>query len=289
MRKALVGTLTIALTFGLAACNDDPSGPEDGEPAQLTVSFTGPGVGGSPESVTPPPGELPGEASASTLRLRPSVELGGTNGTLTIDEMRMVVSGFALEEPDGNCAGVVGCSRFEGPPVATPLPLTVESLPVAQGSIDAAVYEELKFEVEDLEADQTGDQEKADQLAALLEEVRQDVPDWPESATAYVTGQFTPTGGEPVAFRTFLEAESTVTLSFAAPLAISDDDSGDRIVVEVSASEWFAGEEVADLSAHDFDLTGEVVSFGELGVAVSAGFTQVSQEGSGPAVSVTTP
>lgn len=289
MRKTLVGTLAIALVFGLAGCNDDPSGPDDGETAQLTVSFTGPGVGGSPESVSPPPGELPGEASASALRARPAVELGGTNGTLTIDEMRMVVSGFAMEEPDGNCAGVVGCSRFDGPPVATPLPLTVESLPVAQGSIAAGVYDELKFEVEDLEADQAGDEEKADELAALLEDVRQDVPDWPESAAVYVTGQFTATGGEPVEFRTFLEAESTVTLSFAAPLAISEEDSGDRIVVETAASEWFADEAVVDLSAHDFDLTGEVVSFGEIGATISAGFTQIAQEGSGPAVSVTTP
>lgn len=289
MRKALVGPLAIALAFGLAACNDDPSGPDGGETAQLTVSFTGPGVGGTPEAVAPPAGELPGAASASTLRVRPSVELGGANGTLTIDEMQIVVSGFAMEEPDGNCSGAVGCARFDGPPIATPLPLTDESLPVAQGAIAAGAYDELTFEVEDLEADQPGDQEKADQLAALLDEVRQDVPDWPESAAAYVTGQFTPTGGEPVEFRTFLEAESTVTLSFAAPLAISDEDSGDRMVVEVTAGEWFAGEEVVDLSAHDFDLTGEVVSFGELGAAVSAGFTQVFQEGSGPAVSVTTP
>lgn len=289
MRKALVGTLAIALAVGLAACSDDPTGPGGDETAQLTVSFTGPGVGGTPESVAPTTGELSGAASASTLRLRPSVELGGANGTLTIDAMRIVVSGFAMEQPDGNCSGAVGCSRFEGSPVATPLPLTDESLPVAQGSIAAGAYDELTFEVEDLAADEPGDEEKADELAALLDEVRQDVPDWPESAAAYVTGQFTPTGGEPVEFRTFLEAESTVTLSFAAPLAISDEDAGDRIVVEVTAGEWFAGDEVVDLSAHDFDLTGEVVSFGELGAVVSAGFTQVSQEGSGPAVSVTTP
>ncbi|MFW6193628.1 MAG: hypothetical protein ACOC83_09105, partial [Gemmatimonadota bacterium] len=286
---ALVGTLAIALAFGLAACSDDPSGPDGGETAQLTVSFTGPGVGGTPESVAPTSGELPDAASASTLRVRPSVELGGANGTLTIDEMRIVVSGFAMEEPDGNCSGAVGCARFDGPPVATPLPLTDESLPVAQGSIAAGAYDELTFEVEDLEADEPGDQEKADQLADLLEEVRQDVPDWPESAAAYVTGQFTPTGGEPVEFRTFLEAEATVSLSFAAPLAISDEDSGDRMMVEVTPAAWFAGEEVVDLSAHDFDLTGDVVSFGELEAAVSAGFTRVFQEGSGPAVSLTTP
>lgn len=289
MRKAIVGTLAIVLAFGLAACNDDPSGPDGDETAQLTVTFTGPGVGGTPESVAPTAGELPDAASTSTLSVRPSVELGGANGTLTIDAMHIVVSGFAMEAPDGNCSGAVGCARFDGPPIATPLPLTDESLPVAQGSIAAGAYDELTFEVEDLEADEPGDQEKADQLAALLEEVRQDVPDWPESAAAYVTGQFTPTGGEPVEFRTFLEAESTISLSFAAPLAISDEDSGDRMVVEVTAGEWFAGEDVVDLSAHDFDLTGEVVSFGELGAAVSAGFTRVFQEGSGPAVSVTTP
>jgi hypothetical protein len=289
MRKTLVGTLAIALVFGLAGCNDDPAGPEDGESAQLTVSFIGPGVGGSPESVAPPPAELPGEASTSVLRVRPAVELGGTNGTLTIDEMRIVASGFAMEEPEGNCAGAVGCARFEGPPIATPLPLADESLPVAQGSIAAGVYDELKFEVEDLEADQAGDEEKADELAALLEDVRQDVPDWPASAAVYVTGQFTPTGGEAVAFRTFLEAESEIALSFAAPLAISDEDSGDRIVVETAAAEWFAGEEVVDLSAHDFDVTGDVISFSEIGATISVGFTRVAKEGSGPAVSVTTP
>lgn len=288
MKKLLVGTLAIALTFGVPGCGDDgPTDPGGEETADLTVAFASTGVEPSPEDVVPPGRGLPGEVDASVVRIRPSVDFGGTNGTLTIDEIRIVVSDFALEAPDGNCSGAVGCARFGGAPLATPVPLTSGNVPLVQSAISAGNYDELKFEVENLQADEADDQDKAADLSELLQEVRQDVADWPENGSVYVTGQFTPTDGDPVPYRTFLEAEVEVALSFGAPLAISDEDTGDQIVVRISPAQWFSGEQVVDLSQYDFDATGEVAAFADVAGTVAAGFVQVLQESSGPAVSVT--
>lgn len=289
MKKVLVGTLAMAMAFGLPACggDDGPTEPGGEETADLTVAFASTGIEPSPEDVLPPSGELPGEVDASVVRIRPAVDFSGSNGTLTIDEIRIVVSDFALETPDGNCSGVVGCARFGGPPIATPIPLSSGNVPLAEAAIAADNYDELQFEVEDLAADESGDQDKAADLSALLEEVRQDVADWPENGSLYVTGQFTPSGGDPVSFRTFLEVETEVSLSFSAPLAVSAEDSGDQIVVRVSPAQWFSGEQVVDLSQYDFDATGEAASFSEVAGSLSAGFVQVVQEGSGPAVDLT--
>lgn len=285
MKKVLVGTLAIALAFGLPACGgDDSTGPDgSGETADLTVAFAPEGIEPSPEDVVPPAGRLPGEVGASVVRIRPAVDFAGSNGTLTIDEIRVVVSDFALEAPDGNCSGAVGCARFPGAPLATPIPLSGGSVPLVEAAIEAGSYDELQFEVEDLEADQSGDDDKAADLAELLQELRADVADWPEKGSIYVTGQFTPTDGEATPFRTFLEVESEVSLSFGAPLAISDEDSGDQLVIRISPARWFSGEEVVDLSQYDFDATGEAASFSQVAGSVADGFLQVAQESGGPA------
>ncbi|HEU0055282.1 MAG TPA: hypothetical protein VFQ39_18975, partial [Longimicrobium sp.] len=137
--------------------------------------------------------------------------IAGSNGTLTITDVRLVVDEFELKGDDdvNRCednGGGDDCDDFDAGPLFVDLPLSSDPVSVSTGAVPPGTYREVEFEVEDLDDDEENPA-KAQRIDALLATIRQQFADWPRDASMLVTGTFTPTGGQPRQFRVFFEAE----------------------------------------------------------------------------------
>ena len=195
------------------------------------------------------------------------VPIVGSNGTLTIEQIWMVVDEFRLERVPGTC-DVSGnepdedCARFEAPPAFLPVSLDGTTPGTVAMPAAAGTYEELKFETREPRAD-----------GVLLAEIRQQFPDWPEDASQLMVGTFTPVGGTAIPFRAYFHGEVLVELAFDEPLEVVA--GGDQTVaVFVDPAIWFVQSDgsVLDLTQFDFDATGEVA---ELEAKFQEGFTKI--------------
>lgn len=186
----------------------------------------------------------------------------GTNGTLTITDIRFIVNEFELEREVDACnsfdAGTDDedddCEKFEGGPSFVRLLLDGEASTVVSQQVPPGRYSELSFEIEDLEDDR--DDEHAAEIQALLAQVRTEFPEWPRNASMVVIGDF---DGKP--FKVFLEAEIEIETFFPSALVV---DGGDRsVTIEVNPAFWFrnANGSVVDFSLYDFATTGRVLEF----------------------------
>ncbi|MBW3629980.1 MAG: hypothetical protein KY464_11870 [Gemmatimonadetes bacterium] len=196
----------------------------------------------------------------------------GSNGTLTITDVRFILKEFKLERADGECDkkdddADDACKKFEGAPAFIDLPLGSGAAVAVSQEVPAGRYEKLKFEAEDIDLDE----EKSEDTRRLVEAVRSAFPTWPEDASMVVVGSFTPVGGVPVPFTTFFEAEIEVERRFEPPLVV--DDANKVVTVGVDPRAWFlSAGRVIDLSSFDFARTGKVVEFE---AKLKDGFTKV--------------
>lgn len=254
--RTLFGALIAGgiLGLGLAACSDS-TGPVDGQ-SQVSIAFRTAGPGGAaavaPES---------GEARPGDPRIARSVSLSRSNGTLTLDEVWLIVAEFELErEHDDDCDdGVSGsddeCEEFEAPPRFISLDLEGGVTPVVTQAVPADVYDELEFEIEDIDFDE--DDEDELEIQALAAEIRVLFPDWPDDASGLVVGSFTPTGGSAIPFRVFLEAEVEIEQEFEPALDLTNGDATVTVVVDPGL--WFARPDGTVLDLSQFD--GQMIEF----------------------------
>lgn len=275
----------------LAACGDSVTGPEG--TGTVSVAFQAPSEASS--SVAPAatvssaaapvpspagPASFPAvpasPAPAAAIPIAFSLTVSGPNGTLTLDELLLIVDEFKLEAGEEACemAGEEGedagaCARFEAAPhlLALPLDEPGEEAVAVTEPVPAGSFADLKFEVK--EADEDG---------SLLAQIRTEVPDWPGQASGFVAGSFAPADGSPAReFRAFFQGEVKVELSFETPLAVAEG-SDQTVLVTLDPREWFTNPDgtVLDLSEFDFTATGE--AFG-LEVKLLDGFTKIEIEG----------
>lgn len=244
--------LVLVLPFLLAACT---VGGAPGT-AQVTVAF---GVDAASAA-----GSL-----AATQADDAPLRLTGSNGVLELTTVAFIVSELELDCDDDGRTGP--CADFEAPPAFVVLPLGSGTVDVTSRAIPAGTYDELEFEVEDLEVDDDDGPAKRAQIEALLAEIRATYPDFPAEASMVVEGAFTPTGGEEREFRVFFDAEVEVEMELEPALVIESDGTGSRsLVVDVQPARWFerANGTVRDLS----QLEGELI---ELEVEIEDGFVDV--------------
>lgn len=241
----------------LAACGDlvGANGPQ-----QVDVNFRV-GASSSPAMVAAAPGST-GSGSASIAG--PPMSVTGSNGTLTIDEIRLIVAEVELDGEDDSCEQAGGsddCADFEAPPRFLDLPLDGGPVAAFTGMIPAGTYDELEFEIEDLEDDEE-DTEFAAEIAVLREAILAEFPDWPREATALVVGSFESDAGT-TDFRVYIEAEIEIERDLSPPLVISDGEPGPDLNVELRPDIWFSNADgtVLDLSMYDYDATGELLEF----------------------------
>lgn len=249
-----IATVGLILLFGaaVAACDNSSTGPEG--QANLTVRF---GTDGSSSQTSA------SQTAAASSRSTLTVE--GTNGVLTIEDVRMVVDELELEGAEGACEvsdDDGDCADFEVPRFFLTLPLDGSAVSVDTESVPLGTYKELEFEVEDIDLDEE-DEEEEDEVQILAQQIREEISDWPDEASLLVVGTFTPDGGDPVSFRTFFEAEVEVEIDLNPNLVIDEAGANRTVTVQVLPDLWFLQGDgtVMDLSQFDFDETGEVVEF----------------------------
>lgn len=254
MRSISFRRLTVAaLAITIAAC-DSSTGPAEG--GEVEIRF---------RSAT--------TAAAASGPLAAPVE--GTNGTLELTDLRMVIAELEFEALDGTCPSFSSddddddCEEIELPPRLVEVPLDGSPLAVTTAELPAGAYDEFELEVEDLEDDED-DPGYAEAIATLRSTIATSYPDWPEEASVRVEGSFTPTGGEARQFVVYIDAEVEVELDLSPPLQVGEGAT-EGLDVVLSPERWFVLEDgsVLDLSAFDFSTTGELI---ELEVEIEDGF-----------------
>jgi len=231
--------LLFAAIFAVAGC--DSTGPSTGS-SEVEVGFATSSTSGS------------ASAKATT---DDSLVVSGTNGTLRIHDLRLIVDEVELE-------GEADSAEFETEkPVFLDLPLDpTEIAPVAAGNIPPGLYNEFEFEVEDAELDDGDDDEGLQELRNDIQEAGFD--NWPNNASMVAQGTFTPEGDTARSFTTYFEAEIEVELEMEdRPFEVGGDDPSRRLTINLEPGRWFSRPDgtVQDLSQDDFEDTGAVVEF----------------------------
>jgi hypothetical protein len=236
------GLVLSALLAAAAGC-DNPAGDDEG---RVAIRFAASTASRS-AAVSP---SFSGSAQALLLT--------GTNGTLRIEDIRMIVSEFELERAEGSCVEERDdddCEEFEGGPFLLGLPLAGGSITLTRQEIPAGTYTELEFEVEDLDADEDDDGAERQAIQGLLATLRADYPGFPSGASMVVRGTFTPTGGSPQPFTVYFDAEIEVEKELVPPVEVPDTEA---LTVNVDPGLWFrSGGQVMNLAV----LNGKVVEF----------------------------
>lgn len=250
MKRSIL--LTAALVAGLAAC-DDTTGPEG--PSTLTISFA---------TVST---DAPLADAGAPLA---DVTATGTNGTLTINAIWVVVDKFKLEGANDACEPVNDddedddelddCEELESPPMLVPIPVDGTELDLLTAEIRPGTYTAIEWEVEDIELDDDDEEETE------LETVRADIEEvfgpgvWPDEASMAVQGSFLADGAaEAESFTTFFDAEIEVEMVIDPPLVITDEGANRELKVNFAPQSWFTLENgtVVNLAA----ASGEVMEF----------------------------
>ena len=213
--------------------------------------------------------------------------LVGTNGTLAITDVRLIVDQFRLKRDKRatECDGKRGddddaCEHFSAPPTLVDLPLGGEAITVATTAVPSGTYDRLHFRVKDLDWDDDDDRDDDDrELDDLAEEILEDFPNWPEDASMMLVGTFTPTGGTVRPFTVFADADIKVMLGLNPPLVISDDEANRDLTIQINPALWFRNVTgaVMDLSAYDY--TGDDDDLLEFKLKIKDGFTQLKYDG----------
>ncbi|MFO8174234.1 MAG: hypothetical protein R6T96_08115 [Longimicrobiales bacterium] len=136
--------LTLLAATSLAACDDSLG--VDG-PQNVSLSFRTAEAG----SLAAAPASAGPVASAPAR----AITLVGSNGTLVLDELYMIVTEIELEHEDGcddddglNGQTLDDCEDFESGPHFVSLPLDGTPIVVSTALVASGVYDELEFEIE---------------------------------------------------------------------------------------------------------------------------------------------
>jgi hypothetical protein len=235
-KKTLILTAVVPLLW---ACQDT-TGPENA--GQVTVRFeAATAVAASAQA----PGTF---ASAAMGAAAAPIDLG--NGVV-IDDIKLIVSEIELESTGGEClAGQDDdCEEIEVGPFLVSL-LADNGDEQINAAIREGTYDELEFEVEDLEADDDDDASKQAVIAGLLNDVRAAYPNFPDNASMVVHGSC----DGPVEFTVYFSAEIEVEKEFTTPFQVPGDQS---ILVHLDPSAWFADVDLCSLDGRTLDLEAE--------------------------------
>lgn len=261
MRKHLAWAAPLVLA-GLAGACGDTTGIESG--GTIAIRFAAPGAGAS----------LATDAVAAA-----GLDLDGSNGTLSIDAVHMIVQQFEVNREDDECgddahhgegsddSGDDGgddasCEKFRAPPSFLSLPLEGEGALVVQYEVPPGTYDKVELEIEEIDDEDSHEGTRAQLEHDLMLQVRQQFPEWPHEASVRVEGTFTPTLGTPRPFVAYLDAEIEIEMRLSPPLVIGEGDSP-VVTIDVDPTLWFrkADGRVVDLSQWDFAATHRVAEF----------------------------
>ncbi|MGH7444756.1 MAG: hypothetical protein ACREKM_07770 [Longimicrobiales bacterium] len=261
MKYMMAGTLLAVASVLLGGC-EDGTGPESAAPVAVAFSVASAGQAA---------------LSGGWLGSRAGLVVTGTNGTLEIEDLRLIVSDFELEGeddadcdefPDDDVRDSDDCEDFEFPPFLVDVPLTGGIVEVASDMVRPGVYKELEFETRGLDDDDDDDEQDRARILELIAELRATYPSFPERASMVASGVFTATGSEPRPFVVFFDAEVEIELELEPPVVLPGDGLT-QLTVDLRPDMWFMdGDGVRDLSQFDN-------RFVEFEFEMERGFTEV--------------
>lgn len=186
--------------------------------------------------------------------------VSGTNGTLRITDIQFIVSEFELE-PEEADNDSTKFEEFESGPFLVDLPLSNGSVMLGNNPVPSGFYVELEFEVENLEVDE--DENESGALTALKDEINQIYPEWPQSASMVITGDFLSANSDTTAFKVFAEAEIEIEREFEPALEINEDNRTQLLTIPIIPEAWFenADGSVRNLSEFDWETTNQLLEF----------------------------
>jgi len=249
MRRTVLSLICAAFT---AACGGTGPG------TSVAIKFGTAGSAASPSSAA-----MFSVAGGQAVHAAGHIE--GTNGALNITGIWVIVEEFELEGVEtADCdddTGTDDCEDFEQKYFFIDVPLDGTTITVVSAPIPDGTYDELEFEVDDVEVDDNDPEEvaEADLIAALLVKVRSQFPNWPDKASMVVTGTWTPTGGSAVDFETYFDADIEVELDLVPVLTVADGVASRELTILLRPDVWFLR---ADGTVWNLkDLEGQLVDF----------------------------
>ncbi len=238
--------LVFTLALGaLALVGCDSNGPSS-DGSEVQVGFTT----SSPSSSQ--------TASVSSKDQHDALPLEGTNGTLELTDLRLIVSEIELE-------GDADSAEFEmEEPILLDLPLdSTDFAPAATDRVPPGTYTEFDFEVDDVELDDDDDEEEIQTLRTQISEAG--FSNWPEGASMVVVGTFTPDdGSEARNFTTYFDAEIEVEVEMEDnPFEVGGGEDAHRLTVTLDPARWFSNpnDTVQDLSQDHYETEDDLVEF----------------------------
>lgn len=235
-----------ALLLALAACDGSATGADGGS---VAVRFATSSAARGSLAPSDASGPRFSHAGASDV-----LAITGTNGTLRIEDVRLIVSELELEQVGGSCVGEDDgdddCEEFESGPFLVDLPLAGGAVTLATDQIAPGTYDELEFEVEDLESDDDDDAGERQAIQSLLAQLRGVYPGFPSRASMVAHGTFTPAGSTAAQpFTVYFDAEIEVEMDLSPPVTVP---GATALTVEVNPALWFRdGAQVVNLAALD--------------------------------------
>lgn len=243
----MVSTLALT-TLAAAGCDGDSTGAGGG---RVAIRFATTGGAAAAQSAAP---RFSHAGTGDVLTLT------GSNGTLRIEDVRLIVSELELEGSNGSCVaeddGDDDCEEFESGPFLVDLPLAGGAVTLTTDQVAPGTYDELEFEVEDLEAEEDDDSGERQAIQSLLAELRGVYPNFPSGASMVAHGTFTPAGSTAAQpFTVYFDAEIEVEMELDPPVTIP---GASTLTVGVNPAAWFRpGAQVVNLAA----LDGRTVEF----------------------------
>ncbi|MFN1835283.1 hypothetical protein AB2B38_008475 [Balneola sp. MJW-20] len=253
LNKMTIYICAFSLLLGLSLTGCDTAS-DNGNQTNLSLQFST--AGSSAKAIS----SSSFQATGDTLRVT------GSNGTLVLTDIWFIVEDFELEKADGECEGIANedyCEEVESDPFFVDLPLNAEIIDLGANPITAGLYEELEFEIDDLDLDEEEDPEEQQQKLELLNEVRAVFSDWPDSVSMVIIGEFESAQGGTTSFKAYAEAEVEIELEFNPPLEVSDNTVNKLVRININPADWFLRGDgtVTDLSQYDFENTGQILEF----------------------------
>lgn len=205
----------------------------------------------------------PAQAGDATLTVT------GDNGTLEITAIHAILSGVEFECEEDTT--IVTCVEYETAPTFVSLPLDTSTVEVATGEVPLGTYDELDFEIDDLDPDADDTPAEIAAKTAVLAEIREVYPGFPSDASMILEGTFTPTGtGTATPFETYLEIEIEIEMPLVPRLEVLEGADPLAIPVVVDPTLWLKqGDEVLELSDGFYR---------EIEVEIEHGFTTIEYD-----------
>lgn len=244
----------IAISFGLmiSGCDSGSTGTQGGD-GELSIQFKTETQSGSLSKQTT-------SSSDNISSDHDTLFISGTNGALRITDIQFIVSEFELE-PEEADDDSTQFEEFESGPFLIDLPLGGNgSVMLGSNLVPAGFYEELEFEIKNLDLD---DDDEEGQFLALQEEILSLYPEWPKDASMVVTGDFISAEGDTTAFTTFADAEIEIEREFEPALEVTETNRSQVLTIPILPAVWFnSGDNtILNLSEYDWETTNQLLEF----------------------------